>query len=105
MQFRSASFQTLAIVLLAVPSVFADMHYAATCIGVRQGGTYEILANATECACTAYLNRNTGDKQYDTCPDCTFDGMQCNSADWHIGGDEWNYYCEDKCGARGSVAN
>ncbi|OHW93608.1 hypothetical protein CSPAE12_07848 [Colletotrichum incanum] len=33
------------------------------------------------------------------------DGIQCNSAGWHIGGDEFDYYCEKKCGAEGFEAN
>jgi hypothetical protein len=33
---------------------------------------YEILTDATNCACTYYKNRNTGDNQWDKCPDCTF---------------------------------
>ncbi|GJC79118.1 hypothetical protein Ct61P_03313 [Colletotrichum tofieldiae] len=66
---------------------------------------YEILPDATKCACNYYKNRNTGNKQWDQCPDCTFDGLQCNSAGKHIGGDELYYYCTKKCGAQGSEGN
>ncbi|KAK1672752.1 hypothetical protein BDP55DRAFT_695965 [Colletotrichum godetiae] len=98
----------------------AKLHNAGVCVTNRQempvGGTgwsvsytwskkYEILPDATKCACNYYKNRNTGNKQWDKCPDCTFDGFQCNSAGWHIGGDELNYYCSKKCGAQGSEAN
>lgn len=31
-----------------------------------------MLPDATKCACEAYRNRNTGDNQWDQCPDCTF---------------------------------
>ncbi|KAK9242054.1 hypothetical protein V1506DRAFT_524900 [Lipomyces tetrasporus] len=49
---------------------------------------YEILPAESKCACDYYRQRGTGDKQWDSCPDCTFDGTYCNSAGWHIGGDE-----------------
>lgn len=68
-------------------SVYADLHNAAACVSNRRsspiGGTpwsvsynwqtsYEVLPDATKCACDYYKNRNTGDKQWDQCPDCTF---------------------------------
>ncbi|PSN69496.1 hypothetical protein BS50DRAFT_490796 [Corynespora cassiicola Philippines] len=98
----------------------ADLHNAGVCVSGRKysmiGGTpwsvsytyakdFEILPEATKCACDLYRQRNTGNKQWDQCPDCTFDGLQCTSAGWHIGGDELNYYCEQKCHAQGSEAN
>ncbi|KAJ0163070.1 hypothetical protein CTA2_3559 [Colletotrichum tanaceti] len=99
----------------------AKLHSAAVCITARKTGStgngtpygitygsytnYEILLDATKCACNYYRNRNTGNNQWDKCPDCTFDGLQCNSNGWHMGGDEFNYYCEKKCGAQGSEAN
>ncbi|KAG8162005.1 hypothetical protein KVR01_007770 [Diaporthe batatas] len=62
---------------------------------------------ATDAACIKYRNRNTGKEQWDTCPDCTSgvladfttqssrgDLRVCNSPGWHIGGDEWEYYCK-----------
>ncbi|GKT73607.1 hypothetical protein ColTof4_06030 [Colletotrichum tofieldiae] len=33
---------------------------------------YEILPDATKCACGYYRNRNTGNEQWDQCPDCQF---------------------------------
>ena len=68
---------------------------------------YEVLVPATECACGYYKNRKTGTKQWDRCPDCTFDANagECHSNDWHIGGDEMNHYCTKYCGAQGSEAN
>jgi hypothetical protein len=33
------------------------------------------------------------------------DGMECTSPGWHIGGDEFTYYCEKICGAQGAEAN
>ncbi|KAF6829614.1 hypothetical protein CMUS01_08102 [Colletotrichum musicola] len=98
----------------------AALHKTAVCVGGRTsspiGGTpyspsynwvknYEILPDATKCACEMYKNRNTGDNQWDKCPDCTFDGLGCNSEAWHIGGDEFTYYCEKKCGAQGAEAD
>ncbi|GAB7335050.1 hypothetical protein MBLNU13_g06907t1 [Cladosporium sp. NU13] len=102
------------------PLTSAKLHSSAVCVDHRNtapvGGTgwsvsytwskdYEILIDATKCACDYYHNRNTGANQWDQCPDCTFDGLQCNSNDWHIGGDEFTYYCEQKCGAQGAEAN
>ncbi|KAF6808461.1 hypothetical protein CSOJ01_07504 [Colletotrichum sojae] len=108
--------------LTRLNSVTADLHKTAVCVGGRTsspiGGTpyspsynwvknYEILPDATKCACEMYKNRNTGDNQWDKCPDCTFfkDGLGCNSEAWHIGGDEFTYYCEKKCSAQGAEAD
>ncbi|KAJ5107114.1 hypothetical protein N7456_003789 [Penicillium angulare] len=108
---------TVAAVLIFAGVVLADLHNVAVCISDRKyseiGGTpfspsytwskeYEILPDATKCACDYYKQRNTGDKQWDQCPDCTFDGTYCNSAGWHIGGDEMTYYCHDLCHAEGA---
>lgn len=67
---------------------------------------YEILPDATKCACDYYRRRNTGNNKWDKCPDCWFvsdalsprlwkvtnleskDGLVCHSDEWHIGGDE-----------------
>ncbi|KAH0431440.1 hypothetical protein CcaCcLH18_07056 [Colletotrichum camelliae] len=109
----------LAVALLAA-SAFAKLHKTAVCVKDRTnnpiGGTpyspsynwvknYEILPGETKCACDMYKARNTGSNQWDTCPDCNFDGLGCNSEAWHIGGDEFTYYCEKKCGAQGAEAN
>ncbi|TQN68379.1 hypothetical protein CSHISOI_07115 [Colletotrichum shisoi] len=99
----------------------AKLHDAAVCVTARQYGStgngtpygitygsykdYQILPEATKCACNYYKNRNTGNKQWDKCPDCNYDGLQCVSNGWHIGGDEMNYYCSKKRGAQGSEAN
>ncbi|KAK1974172.1 hypothetical protein LZ30DRAFT_741257 [Colletotrichum cereale] len=110
---------TVAFASLAV-SVTAKLHFQASCVKdlveAPSGGTpgsvsytwdqyYEILGEATRCACELYRQRNTGNKQWDQCPDCQFDGVYCNSNDWHIGGDEMAYYCTEKCGAEASIAN
>ncbi|KAG7411210.1 hypothetical protein DER46DRAFT_581562 [Fusarium sp. MPI-SDFR-AT-0072] len=115
MQFLSIT-SLLALATLAS----AKLHSQAVCVTNRRydpiGGTpwspsynwkvnYEILPGATNCACNYYRNRNTGNKQWDKCPDCHFDGLVCQSKDWHIGGDEFTYYCEKKCGAQGAEAN
>ncbi|TLS24999.1 hypothetical protein PpBr36_06908 [Pyricularia pennisetigena] len=99
----------------------ARLHSAAVCVQNRSYGStgngtpyglsygsftdYEIDTSATQCACGYYRNRNTGNNQWDHCPDCAFDGIQCVSNAWHIGGDEMEYYCSHKCGAQGSEAN
>ncbi|KAG5745833.1 hypothetical protein H9Q69_012282 [Fusarium xylarioides] len=115
MQFLSVT-SLLALANLAS----AKLHSQAVCVTNRHydpiGGTpwspsynwkvnYEILPDATNCACAYYRNRNTGNKQWDKCPDCKFDGFACGSNGWHIGGDEFTYYCEKKCGAQGAEAN
>ncbi|KAL0938075.1 uncharacterized protein CTRU02_207806 [Colletotrichum truncatum] len=98
----------IAVITFATSAV-ADLHNNAFCVTSRtnfEGAKkYEILPEATRCACERYKYRNTGNKQWDKCPDCTFDGLSCLSADWHIGGDEMTYYCEEKCGAQGAEAN
>ncbi|POS70317.1 hypothetical protein DHEL01_v211286 [Diaporthe helianthi] len=66
---------------------------------------YELNSDATKCLCKYYKNRNTGNKKWDKCPDCYYDGIQCISNDWHMGGDEITYYCTKKCGANTSVVN
>lgn len=83
--------------MLTSPSrVFADLHSSAVCVDNRSespvGGTawsvsyswvknYEILPDATKCACDYYKNRNTGDNQWDQCPDCTFVGRHLGNMD------------------------
>ncbi|KAG6361214.1 hypothetical protein INS49_009438 [Diaporthe citri] len=112
---------TLATLTVLTTVAFAKLHSAAVCVQNRSYGStgngtpygitygsfkeYEIDGEATKCACGYYKNRNTGNKQWDKCPDCTFDGLQCLSNGWHIGGDEMTYYCEKKCGAQGAEAN
>ncbi|PSN65047.1 hypothetical protein BS50DRAFT_645036 [Corynespora cassiicola Philippines] len=86
-----------------VSFVTADLHNFAVCANNRDGGDFTLLKEATECACNYYKNRNTGNKQWDQCPDCTFNGMECHSAGWHIGGDEMYHYCTTYCHAEGSV--
>ena len=48
----------------------ADLHSSAVCINMVAG---DMVYNdvATRKACDAYKARNTGDSQWDTCPDCT----------------------------------
>ncbi|OLN87405.1 hypothetical protein CCHL11_09591, partial [Colletotrichum chlorophyti] len=99
---------------------FARLHTSAVCVQNRNsqpiGGTgfsvsynwlktYDIDNDATKCACDHYRNRNTGSNTWDTCPDCAYDNIACNSPTKHIGGDEFTYYCEKKCGAEGAEAN
>ncbi|KAL1649420.1 hypothetical protein SLS58_001475 [Diplodia intermedia] len=113
-------FSILAVLSLATAS-YAALHNSAACVSNQKsspvGGTawsvsynwqtsYEVLPDATKCACDLYKLRNTGDNQWDQCPDCTFaDGLACSSAGKHIGGDEMYYYCTEKCGATGSEAD
>ncbi|KAJ5175150.1 uncharacterized protein N7482_001027 [Penicillium canariense] len=107
----------VASVLVLAAGALAKLHDVAVCVSNRKitqsGGSpyhggytweksYEILEKATQCACDYYKQRNTGNNQWDHCPDCTFDGTYCRSAGWHIGGNEMNYYCEQLCHAQGS---
>ncbi|KAJ4319167.1 hypothetical protein N0V94_004040 [Neodidymelliopsis sp. IMI 364377] len=101
---------TSAILLLATllaPFVTADVHTDAVCIDKKGGNVYNEAA--TKAACGNYKERNTGDKQWDQCPDCEMRLVGnlnvCHSDGSHIGGDELNYYCTEINGAGGSLAN
>ncbi|PVH92822.1 hypothetical protein DM02DRAFT_575219 [Periconia macrospinosa] len=113
-------FTYLAVTLPLLGFALADLHQYAVCVTGRtyseSGGTpfspsqtwakqYEILPGATKCACDYYRNRHKGNEHWNSCPDCYFDGLQCVSNDWHIGGDEITYYCEKLCGSQGAEAN
>ncbi|KAH7065751.1 hypothetical protein BKA63DRAFT_164194 [Paraphoma chrysanthemicola] len=103
---RAAS--TILFVLgLIAPFARADLHSDGVCID-KIGGQNVYNAAATKAACTAYLQRNTGNKQWDQCPDCTMKTVGnlevCHSDGWHLGGDELNHYCKQS-NARGSLAN
>ncbi|KAF6825242.1 hypothetical protein CPLU01_10368 [Colletotrichum plurivorum] len=94
-------FATVLLAAIACATgVSADLHYRAWCADKEYDGLQESNPannDATDKACVRYRNRNTGNKQWDKCPDCTAsfrgDLRVCNSAGKHIGGDEWNYYC------------
>ncbi|OLN81877.1 hypothetical protein CCHL11_06999 [Colletotrichum chlorophyti] len=107
------------LVALAATGVLGDLHEFAVCVQNRQeapiggtpfsvsyswGKTYNIDQTATKCACDYYKQRNTGNKQWDKCPDCKYDATQlaCHSPGKHIGGDEMDYYCHKKCNAQGA---
>ncbi|KAL0930533.1 uncharacterized protein CTRU02_214608 [Colletotrichum truncatum] len=107
------------LTFLIATGVFAGLHEFAICVQNRQeqpiGGTpfsvsyswaksYSIDQSATKCACDYYKHRNTGNQQWDKCPDCVFDPNQlvCHSAGKHIGGDEMTYYCSKKCNSEGA---
>ncbi|KAH7066675.1 hypothetical protein BKA63DRAFT_495583 [Paraphoma chrysanthemicola] len=91
--------------------VVANLHFYAWCSNrVFKGLQEEEEANskATEDACARYRNRNTGNNQWDKCPDCTpgvrGDVRVCNSPAKHIGGDEWDYYCKQVGADYGSAS-
>lgn len=65
---RSTSVLLLFTTLLT-PFVAADLHYDAICTDNVAGATVYNEA-ATIKACGNYFMRNTGDKQWDQCPDC-----------------------------------
>ncbi|KAF7861569.1 hypothetical protein EAF04_008131 [Stromatinia cepivora] len=101
----SVLLKTVALLSLVGLSV-ADLHKYGICADIKGGG-YVYNHKATEDACAAYKNRNTGDEQWDKCPDCymdTSDIPHCQTDGWHMGGDEWLYYCEQN-GAELSLAN
>ncbi|KAH6625784.1 hypothetical protein C7974DRAFT_377247 [Boeremia exigua] len=104
---RSTSAILLFTTLLA-PFVAADLHNAGICVDYK-GGVAVYNEAATKAACGNYKARNTGNKQWDQCPDCemkvTGNLNVCSSPAWHIGGDELNHYCEKVNGAGGSLAN
>jgi hypothetical protein len=81
-------------------SAHAALHKAAACVSNRVsspvGGTpfspsnnwqttYEVLADATKCACDMYKQRNTGGEMWDMCPDCTFVSLCCSKFDSSFG--------------------
>ncbi|OLN81929.1 hypothetical protein CCHL11_08606 [Colletotrichum chlorophyti] len=91
---------SLITIIACAAGVIADVHDYAWCEDRSFEGFNEQNTEnsaATKKACTAYRNRNTGNQQWDKCPDCTTsfrgDLLVCNSLGWHIGGDEWQYYC------------
>jgi hypothetical protein len=79
-------------------SAAADLHTRLICLNygssVLGPGTSTAATNdpATIAACNAYRRRNTGTKQWDTCPDCTViqvnEIKECESKGKHLGGDE-----------------
>ncbi|PVH77004.1 hypothetical protein DL98DRAFT_424568, partial [Cadophora sp. DSE1049] len=77
------------------PSAAADLHKFCICAN-KSGGELEYNDSATRKMCSAYLRRNTGNKQWDRCPDCTYvaNDLLCRSKGYHMGGDEVNYYCK-----------
>ncbi|KAJ5237473.1 hypothetical protein N7489_007564 [Penicillium chrysogenum] len=87
--------------------VLADLHNFCAC-GERHGSNsvqdayWDFDTAASTYACTRYRNRNTGTKQWDHCPDCKMDTYamdgwsgtpSCFSFGFHMGGDEFDYYC------------
>lgn len=121
---RCASVIVFAASILA-PLVSADLHYSGLCVD-KVGGESVYNHDATVKACGNYLMRNTGNKQWDQCPDCGMvryywlkamaihdannyqankGGLDfCHSEGMHIGGDELSYYCKLN-GAGGSLAD
>jgi hypothetical protein len=63
---------TSALIVLATvltPFVAAKMHRAGVCVRSSTGPKV-YHEDATKAACDAYKKRNTGDNQWDQCPDC-----------------------------------
>ncbi|TLD14715.1 hypothetical protein PspLS_11087 [Pyricularia sp. CBS 133598] len=100
---------TTVILATAAELASGGMHKAAVCIDKRVkwfgSNTFQISPNATMCACTLYKGRNTGTNPWDKCEDCKYVDFKCTSENGTIGGDEFNYYCEKNCGAKGSEAD
>ncbi|KAI8941990.1 hypothetical protein NX059_000100 [Plenodomus lindquistii] len=97
----------VAIAALLTSFVAADLHHSGVCVD-KIGGQNVYNKEATAAACAAYLKRNTGENQWDQCPDCAVKNIGnldvCHSDGWHIGGKELSSYCKDS-GAAGSLAN
>ncbi|TLD11414.1 hypothetical protein PgNI_05328 [Pyricularia grisea] len=108
MQFSVLQIATI-ILATATDLSQARLHTTAVCIDKRINHfgqkTFSISPNATHCACTLYRARDTGTKVWDKCQDCTFEDFKCISKNGTIGGDEFTYYCEKKCGAKGAEAS
>jgi hypothetical protein len=66
---RSEFTTFFAVIALIAPLASADLHSDAVCFdGV--GGQNVYNEAATNAACTSYFRRNTGNEQWDICPDC-----------------------------------
>ncbi|EMD65280.1 hypothetical protein GGP41_010197 [Bipolaris sorokiniana] len=98
---------TLPVIAAILNVASADLHYGGICADWPNGAaTYN--QGATQKACDSYFRRNTGNEKWDKCPDCKMadkGGISiCTSYDWHMGGDEWEYYCKMH-GAGGAIAS
>ncbi|KAK6207858.1 hypothetical protein QIS74_12939 [Colletotrichum tabaci] len=117
MKFPSAS-----IFALFASGVLGDLHNFCAC-GKRHSGDavvgsyvsnnknavkfsidkkqWAFNTDATKYACSRYALRNTGSETWDSCPDCKMDTYymdsnptpSCFSFGFHLGGDEFDYYC------------
>ncbi|KAH7370957.1 hypothetical protein BKA66DRAFT_591628 [Pyrenochaeta sp. MPI-SDFR-AT-0127] len=98
-----------AVLLVALPAlVVADLHRTFVCVVRASRNVVRYHEAATTAACNAYRNRNTGNSQWDKCPDCVLRDDQgtvkfCASDRWHLGGDEVYHYCR-KFGGTDSIA-
>ncbi|CAG8961303.1 hypothetical protein HYFRA_00013764 [Hymenoscyphus fraxineus] len=93
--------------VILVIGVVSRLHYRTICL------TYDPVfmrrmvhdVNVTREACAAYKARNTGSEPWESCPDCEFleDNLIpfCSSLEKHIGGDEWEGYCQARGASRG----
>jgi len=68
MHFSSTATTLIVFTFTAIAT--ADLHYSGLCID-KIGGQNVYNDVATRAACGNYQVRNTGGKQWDTCPDCT----------------------------------
>jgi len=59
-----------ALFVLMGSLVSADVHPQGLCVDLV-GGQYVYNDAATKAMCTSYKNRNTGNNDWDKCPDCT----------------------------------
>ncbi|CAG8952534.1 hypothetical protein HYFRA_00009638 [Hymenoscyphus fraxineus] len=90
----------LTVVLLA-NGVAADLVNRAICTLRDVDFVHDMVndLNTTTIACNRYKERNTGDKQWDQCPDCIMDSNgvsdYCHSPGEHIGVKEWGQYCTE----------
>ncbi|KAK0120272.1 hypothetical protein ONS95_011677 [Cadophora gregata] len=112
MQFSAV----LIAILAAAPGVLADLHSFAWCYDTIPAKNFKVgpstkdRDDVTQKACARYRARNTGTKQWDTCPDCTMgingdsSNVVCRSNGKHIGGDEWAYYCKQEGANAASAA-
>ncbi|KAJ5103583.1 hypothetical protein N7532_004112 [Penicillium argentinense] len=101
------TFSVSLVIAAFAAGALADLHTQGVCIDTPGEGVEVYNKAATEKACDAYKNRNTGSNQWDQCPDCTLKNEKdllyyCESQGSHIGGDELHYYCTQN-GAADSV--
>ncbi|OBR14924.1 hypothetical protein CH63R_00104 [Colletotrichum higginsianum IMI 349063] len=86
--------------LMPLVSAMADLHKELMCINYVAGPDPVAKHNdATKSACAAYKARDPGINKWESCPDCAveerYEVAICTSDAGHLGGDEFEAYCQE----------